>query len=216
MVCALRFPSTLYLVATLRDIYDVAYTHGARPHSTRRANRERVPQLTSARLLDGRNAIVLQLRARRSSIHLTEWAVRACIRLKFIKTTERLEQFWKWTWKAARRISIGRVDGERKGCTRKSEERKKEEARGNERETKRRNKGEGKRRSERRKKARAKSLMRATIQCVERRPRAECSRPPRLPAFINLFPSPLASFVLSPDNMPPRERPVRRNPSVFA
>jgi len=47
------------------------------------------------------------------------------------------------------------------------------------------------------------SLMRATIQCVGRRQRAECSQ---LPAFRNLFPPPTASFVLSPDNMPLRER----------
>lgn len=37
----------------------------------------------------------------------------------------------------------------------------------------------------------------------------ECSQP-RVPAFINLFPPPSASFVLSPDNMPPR--PVHPTP----
>lgn len=33
---------------------------------------------------------------------------------------------------------------------------------------------------------------------------------PRLPAFINLFPPPSASLVLSPDNMPPQEREKER------
>lgn len=71
-----------------------------------------------------------------------------------------------------------------------------------------------KRRSERpEKESRGESLMRATIQCVGRRQRAECSR---LPAFRNLFPPPSASFVLSPDNMPLRERPVRRRVHVYS
>lgn len=69
------------------------------------------------------------------------------------------------------------------------------------------------------KESRGESLMRATIQCVGRRQRAECSR---LPAFRNLFSPPSASFVLSPDNMPLREReretrrPVRRSARVYS
>lgn len=58
------------------------------------------------------------------------------------------------------------------------------------------------------KESRGESLMRATIQCVGRRQRAECSR---LPAFRNLFSPPSASFVLSPDNMPLRERERERD-----
>lgn len=119
-------------------------------------------------------------------------------------------RFWKWTRKTVRRISIGRGGGEKDA----SERGRMKEPVAKERKAEQRRRKERERRikSERWPKRGERKPGRVANESDNSVCRAQTARgmQSRLPAFINLFPPPSASLVLSPDNMPSREREGER------